>query len=71
MKKIEKNLPQISSVKKINWQNLDLIFLSMPNGEAQKLIMKNYDKNKSFKLLIPFEMSIDKIVKDIEGVNRG
>ena len=44
-------MPQISSVKKINWQNLDLIFLSMPNGEAQKLIMKNYDKNKSLKFI--------------------
>ena len=30
-----------------------------------------YDKNKSLKLLIPFEMSIDKIVKDIKGVNSG
>ena len=30
-----------------------------------------YDKNKSLRLLIPFEMSIDQIVKDIKGVNRG
>ena len=30
-----------------------------------------YDKNKSLRLLIPFEMSIDQIVKDIKGVDRG
>ena len=30
-----------------------------------------YDKNKSLKLLIPFEISIEKMVKDIKGVNRG
>ena len=30
-----------------------------------------YDKNKSLKLLIPFVMSIDKIVKDIKRVNSG
>ena len=24
----------------MNWKNLDLIFLSLPNGEAQKLIKK-------------------------------
>ena len=30
-----------------------------------------YDKNKSLKLLIPFEMSIDKIAKDIERVDSG
>ncbi|MAF81516.1 MAG: hypothetical protein CMK52_01205 [Proteobacteria bacterium] len=30
-----------------------------------------YDMNKNLRLLIPFEMSIEKIVKDIKGVNRG
>ena len=40
-KRIKKKLPKISSVKKINWNNLDLVFLSLPNGEAQKLIKKN------------------------------
>ena len=40
-KRIKKKLPKISSVDKISWNNLDLVFLSMPNGEAQKLIKKN------------------------------
>ena len=39
-KRIKKKLPKISSVNKINWKTLDLIFLSLPNGEAQTLIKK-------------------------------
>ena len=30
-----------------------------------------YDKNKSLRLLIPFEMSIDETVEDIKGISRG
>ena len=37
-KRIKKKLPKILSVNKINWKNLDLVFLSLPNGEAQKII---------------------------------
>ena len=40
-KRIKKKLPKISSINKINWNKLDLVFLSLPNGEAQKII-KNY-----------------------------
>jgi len=50
-KRITKHLPKISSVKKINWMNLDLVFLSLPNGEAQKLIKKIYFKNKRLKFI--------------------
>ena len=32
-KRIKKKFPKISSVKKVNWMNLDLVFLSLPNGE--------------------------------------
>ena len=39
-KRIKKKLPKISSIKKVDWMNLDLVFLSLPNGEAQKLIKK-------------------------------
>ena len=38
--RIKKKLPKITSVKSINWNSIDLVFLSMPNGEAQKLIKK-------------------------------
>ena len=50
-KRIKKKLPTISSIKKINWMNLDLVFLSLPNGEAQKLIKAIYFKNKDLRFI--------------------
>ena len=50
-KRIKKKLPKISSVKKVNWGNLDLVFLSLPNGEAQKLVKKIYFKNKNLRFI--------------------
>ena len=49
--RIKKKLPKITSVNKINWKKLDLVFLSLPNGEAQKLIKKYYHTNKSLKFI--------------------
>ena len=39
-KRIKKQLPKISSIKNINWHKIDLVFLSVPNGEAHKIIKK-------------------------------
>ncbi len=50
-KRIKKSLPKLSSVKKIKWNSIDLVFLSLPNGEAQKLINKVYTKNKKLKFI--------------------
>ena len=50
-KRIKKDLPSISSINKIDWNKLDLIFLSLPNGEAQKIIKKKYFKNRSLKFI--------------------
>ena len=49
--RIKKKLPKISLVSKINWKKLDLVFLSLPNGEAQKLIKKHYHTNKHLKFI--------------------
>ncbi len=49
--RIKKKLPKLSSVKKIEWKKLDLIFLSLPNGESQKLIRDNFFKNKRLKFI--------------------
>jgi N-acetyl-gamma-glutamyl-phosphate reductase len=47
--RIKKKLPNISGIKKVNWDSVDLLYLSLPNGEAQKLIKKLYDyKNLKF-----------------------
>ncbi len=60
-KRIKKKLPKISSIKRINWMNLDLVFLSLPNGEAQKLIKKIYFKYKSLKFI---DLSADFRISD-------
>ena len=50
-KRIKNKLPRISSIKKIVWNDLDLVFLSLPNGEAQKLIKKTFNKYKKLKYI--------------------
>jgi N-acetyl-gamma-glutamyl-phosphate reductase len=49
--KIKKNLPKISSVNNIKWDKLDLVFLSLPNGEAQKIVKKTFNKYKRLKYI--------------------
>ena len=46
-----KKLPKISSINTIKWNDLDLVFLSLPNGEAQRLIKKNYSNHKKLKFI--------------------
>ena len=43
-KRIKKKLPKISDIKKADLNNVDLLFLSLPNGEAQKMINTLYFK---------------------------
>jgi len=50
-KRIKKKLPNISSVSKINWSKLDLVYLSLPNGEAQKLISKKFLTYRNIKFI--------------------
>tara|TARA_B110000438_G_C15812470_1_gene650264 strand:+ start:1656 stop:2681 length:1026 start_codon:yes stop_codon:yes gene_type:complete len=35
-----KKLPKLTKVKDINWNNIDIIFTALPNGEAQKIANK-------------------------------
>ena len=50
-KRIKKKLPRISSVNKIIWSKIDIAFLSLPNGEAHKLVKKIYYQNKNVKFI--------------------
>ena len=50
-KRIKKKLPKISSIEKIDWKKLDLVFLSLPNGKAQKIINNYYYKFKRIKFI--------------------
>ena len=61
-KRIKKKLPKISSIKKINWSKIDLVFLSLPNGEAQKIVKKIYHKYKEIKFI---DLSADFRITDV------
>tara|TARA_B100000579_G_scaffold98910_1_gene78464 strand:- start:637 stop:1671 length:1035 start_codon:yes stop_codon:yes gene_type:complete len=50
-KRIKKKLPILSSIRNINWSNIDLVFFSLPNGEAQKIINKIYTKYPNLKFI--------------------
>ena len=50
-KRIKKRLPKISPVNKIDWKKLDLVFLSLPNGEAQNLIKQKFFIYKNLKFI--------------------
>jgi len=50
-KRIKKKLPKISKINSVNWNNIDLLFLSLPNGEAQKLVKKLYFKYGKLKFV--------------------
>tara|TARA_Y100000996_G_scaffold287025_1_gene226642 strand:+ start:2343 stop:3377 length:1035 start_codon:yes stop_codon:yes gene_type:complete len=50
-KRIKKDLPKISSFKTINWSDIDLVYLSLPNGEAQIIIKKLYKKYRHLKFI--------------------
>ena len=60
-KRIKKKLPKISKLNKVKWNNLDIVFLSLPNGEAQKIIKKTFYKYKNLKYI---DLSADFRIKD-------
>ena len=62
-KRIKKKLPKISKLEKVKWDNLDIVFLSLPNGEAQKIIKKTFYKYKNLKYI---DLSADFRLTDIK-----
>ncbi len=62
-KRIKKKLPKISKITKVNWKKIDLLFLSLPNGEAQKLVSKLYSKFINLKFI---DLSADFRLKNIQ-----
>ncbi len=65
--RIIKKLPKISSVNKIDWEKLDLVFLSLPNGEAQKLIKKIFYKYPKIKFI---DLSADFRIKNFKTYSK-
>ena len=56
----KKKLPKISHLKDVKWTNVNLLFLSLPNGEAQKIIKNLYN----FKHLKFIDLSADFRIQD-------
>ena len=59
-KTIKKSLPRITQLKLVKWENIDLLFTSLPNGEAQKII-KNLKKYKNLRFI---DLSADFRIKN-------
>ena len=71
-KRIKKKCPKITSVNRINWNIIDLVFLSLPNGEAQKIVKKTFNKYKNLKyidLSADFRITDHKIYKKNYKIN--
>ena len=65
-KRIKKKLPRISSINSIDWKQINVVFLSLPNGEAQKIIKKTFYKFKQLRyidLSADFRIQSSKIYK--------
>ncbi len=59
-KRIKKKLPKISRLNKVKWNQVDLLFTSLPTGESQKLV-KSLIKYKNLKFI---DLSADFRLKD-------
>ena len=64
-----KNLPKISNLNKIKWNDIDLIFTALPNGESQKIAAKIPDKIKLIDLSADFRLENPKEYKKWYKIN--
>ncbi len=67
--RIKKKLPKISNINKVKWNEINLVFTSLPTGEAQKLINKlyKYKKLKFIDLSADFRIQNTKVFKKYYG----
>ena len=63
-----KKLPKISSINKINWNKVDLLFTALPDGEAQKVMMNIPKKVKLIDLSADFRLKNAKLYKKWYGL---
>jgi len=58
-KRIKKRLPKVSNLKKVNWNDIDLLFTSLPTGSSQVLARKlfKYKKLRIIDLAADFRLS--------------
>ena len=63
------NLPKLTRVNKINWNNVDVIFTALPNGEAQKIAIYKPDNILLIDLSADFRLNDPKLFKKWYGIN--
>ena len=68
-KRIKKNLPRISKIESVKWNQIDILFTSLPTGESQSLIKKllKYDNLKFIDLSADFRIKDKKVFKNFYG----
>jgi len=65
----KKKLPKITKIKNINWKKVDVLFTSLPNGEAQKIGNVLPQHVKLFDLSADFRLDNYKDYKKWYGIN--
>ena len=65
----KKNLPRITKIKKIDWKKIDILFTSLPNGEAQKIAKYLPEHVKLIDLSADFRLDDYKLYKKWYGIN--
>ena len=64
----KKNLPKISRVKNINFDNINILFTALPNGEAQKIAKKLPEHTKLIDLSADFRLDNPKKYQEWYGI---
>ena len=65
----KKNLPKISRIENVNWNELNVLFTSLPNGKAQKIAKVLPDHIKLIDLSADFRLDDYKLYKKWYGIN--
>ena len=65
----KKNLPKITKIKNVNWSKINILFTSLPNGEAQKIANLVPAHVKLIDLSADFRLNDFKIYKKWYGIN--
>ena len=63
-----KGLPNISKIEKVNWESIDVLFASLPNGEAHKIANILPEKTKLIDLSADFRLKDPKVYKKWYGI---
>jgi len=65
----KKKLPRITNVKSVKWSEVDVLFTSLPNGEAQKIAKKIPKKIRLIDLSADFRLKDFNAYKKWYGIN--